>query len=117
MSFIDEFKKFAIKGNAIDLAVGVVIGASFNKIVTALVEDIIMPPVSILTGNIQLEDKAFVLKGATETTEAIVFKYGHFIDVVVEFLIIAFSVFIMVKWMNRLRDEQDEKEASEGQGA
>lgn len=110
-----EFKEFAIKGNMIDLAVGVVIGAAFGSIVKSLVDDVIMPPLGLITGNVDFQNLFVVLKhGAKnpgpyetlkEATEAgaVLIKYGTFANTIVSFLIIAFSVFMLVKQINRLQ--------------
>jgi large conductance mechanosensitive channel len=110
VKIIDEFKEFAVRGNAIDLAVGIIIGAGFSKIVTSLVEDVILPPISLLTGDINFADKELVLRAATETTDAVTFGYGTFISTIVEFAIIAFAVFMIVRYINSLKRE-DPKEA------
>ena len=92
---LKEFKEFAMRGNIMDLAVGVVIGGAFQKIVTSLVEDIIMPAISIFTGNIDFTDMVYTYQGAT-------IKYGNFITAIVNFLIIAFTIFIVIKYSNSL---------------
>lgn len=97
---LKEFKEFALKGNIMDLAIGVVIGGAFQKIVTSLVEDIIMPCISILTGKVDFSDMLFTVGNAS-------IKYGNFITTIVNFLIIAFSIFIVVKYLNKLRDLKD----------
>ncbi len=96
MSLVSEFKEFAVKGNAMDLAVGVVIGAAFGKIVSSLVEDIIMPLVGILLGG-------FDFKGLSLTVGSAVVKYGNFIQNVLDFVIVAFAIFMVVKAINRMR--------------
>lgn len=103
MRIIDEFKEFAIRGNAIDLAVGIVIGAGFSKIVTSLVEDVIMPPLELFTGNTDFSDKEILLQAATETSEAVTINYGVFFNTITEFVIIAFAIFIVIRYMNRLQ--------------
>lgn len=122
MGFLQDFKAFALKGNVIDLAVGVIIGGAFGKIVTALVDDIIMPFIGILTGEgSRFTDKFIVLKAgkngsdtyksleAAKTDGANVFAYGDFIQTIVNFLIIAFSIFLFVRLFNRLQRKQEEK--------
>jgi large conductance mechanosensitive channel len=109
MKILDEFKKFALKGNAIDLAVGVVIGAAFGTIVTSLVKDIINPPLALLLGGIDFSDKVIVLKVATESVEAITLNYGSFINSLINFVIISFAIFIVIKQMNRLNDKEEKK--------
>jgi large conductance mechanosensitive channel len=109
MSFIDEFKKFALRGNVVDLAVGVVIGAAFGKIVTSLVDNIIMPPLGWLIGGIDFSQWKWVLKPgdpATKTAEVAV-QYGVFINVLIQFVIIAFAIFLVVKAINRLTRRQE----------
>ncbi|MEY2640894.1 MAG: Large-conductance mechanosensitive channel, large conductance mechanosensitive channel [Candidatus Parcubacteria bacterium] len=108
MKIIDEFKTFAIKGNAVDLAVGVVIGAAFGNIVTSFVEDIITPLLGLITGGIDFSDKALILKRALDGTAAVTLNYGAFITVVINFLIVAWAIFLVVKAINKLK-EQGEK--------
>ena len=113
MAFLQEFKAFALKGNVMDMAVGVIIGGAFGKIVTSLVNDILMPPIGVLVGNTDFSDLSVVIrKGveATETTPAIAevtWKYGAFIQQCVDFAILAFCVFLMVKIMNRLMTKKE----------
>ena len=102
MGLASEFKEFAMKGNVIDLAVGVVIGAAFGKIVTSVVNDIIMPPIGLAIGNVDFKDLAYQI-GTNPAGEPVLFKYGLFIQNVFEFLIIAFALFIMIKGINRLK--------------
>ena len=110
---LNEFKEFAMKGNVIDLAVGVVIGAAFGKIVTALVDSIIMPVVGMLIGGVNFSDLAITLKEATEEAEAVTIGYGAFLNTILEFLIIAFAIFLVIKQINRLKREEpaDDKPA------
>jgi large conductance mechanosensitive channel len=103
MGMIQEFKEFATKGNAIDLAVGIIIGAAFGSIVNSLVNDIIMPPIGLILGGVDFKELMIVLKPATETTAIVAIKYGAFINNVINFLIVAFSIFLLVKGMNTLR--------------
>lgn len=119
MGFIQEFKAFALKGNVMDMAVGVIIGGAFGKIVTSLVNDIIMPPIGVMMGGTNFADLGVVIKKgveATETTPAVaevVWKYGAFIQQVVDFVILALCVFLMVKGMNRLMTlKKKEEEAA-----
>jgi len=102
MSLASEFKEFAMKGNVIDLAVGVVIGAAFGKIVAALVADLIMPPIGLAIGGINFSDLA-VRIGTDPTGKPVLFKYGDFFQTVLEFLIIAFVIFLLLKGINRLK--------------
>jgi large conductance mechanosensitive channel len=110
---LNEFKEFAIKGNVLDLAVGVIIGAAFGKIVTSLVDDIIMPPISLVTGKVDFASKFLDLSGtnpasldAAKKAGAATLNYGNFINNVVQFLIIAFVVFMIVKGVNRFRRQE-----------
>ncbi len=116
MSFMQEFKHFAIKGNAMDMAVGIIIGAAFNKIVTSIVQDIIMPPFGMIIGNVDFKNLQVVLKDATvdsagHAVPAVAIRYGAFINTIIEFLIIAFSVFVLVKFMNRLIRQREKAAA------
>lgn len=97
MSFIQDFKAFALKGNVIDMAVGVIIGGAFGKIVTSVVNNIIMPPIGVLTGGVDFTDLKLVIKEAEGEAAAVTLNYGQFIQDVVDFLIIAFCIFLMVK--------------------
>jgi large conductance mechanosensitive channel len=112
MSFIQEFKEFAIKGNAIDMAVGLIIGAAFNKIVNSIVTDLVMPPLGLLIGGVDFKNLEMVLKGAAtgpagEAIPAVSIRYGVFLNTLVEFAIIAFSVFVVIKVMNRLIQKRE----------
>ena len=117
--FMEEFKSFAMRGNVIDLAVGVVIGGAFGKITTSVVNDIIMPAVSILTGGINFSEWKLVLKEAdldeagAEVAAAISINYGNLISVILDFVIIAFAVFCMVKAINKLHKKPEEAPAEE----
>ncbi|MBQ5623275.1 MAG: large-conductance mechanosensitive channel protein MscL [Alistipes sp.] len=108
MGFLKEFKEFAVKGNVMDMAVGVIIGGAFGKIVTSVVNDIIMPPVGLLIGGVDFTDMKLTLKQAVldaagaVVTPAVTWNYGAFVQQVVDFTILAFCVFLMVKLMNRL---------------
>jgi large conductance mechanosensitive channel len=106
MPIIKEFKEFAVKGNAIDMAVGIVIGASFGTIVTSMVNDIIMPPIGLLLGGVDFKNLKVILKSATLDAPAVTLNYGQFINTVINFLIIAFSIFIVVKGLNTLKRGQ-----------
>jgi len=117
MSIISEFKEFALRGNVIDLAVGVVIGGAFGKIVTSLVNDLIMPSVSVLISSADFKSLSAVLRPATigadgkETMPAILLNYGAFIQTIVDFTIIAFVIFLAIKAINRIRRQQPEAPA------
>lgn len=107
---LDEFKNFIAKGNAVDLAVGVVIGTAFGKIVSSLVDDIINPIIGLLTGGIDFSDKVIVLKRATETQAALTLNYGLFITVLINFVIVAWAIFVVVKGINKLRNSLEKKD-------
>ena len=102
MSLTSEFKEFAVKGNAIDLAVGVVIGAAFGRIISSLVADIIMPPLGLAVGRINFSDLAMRI-GTDPTGKAVLFKYGAFIQTIFDFLIVALALFVLLKGINRLK--------------
>lgn len=105
---LKEFKEFAMKGNVVDLAVGVIIGGAFNKIVSSLVNDIVMPVIGILTGGVNFTSLSTTLKSAEGKKAAITLNYGQFIQNIVDFLIIAFSIFMVVKTLNKFRREKIE---------
>ncbi|WP_127471417.1 large-conductance mechanosensitive channel protein MscL [Thiomicrorhabdus aquaedulcis] len=105
MSLIKEFKEFAVKGNVIDLAVAVIIGVAFGKIVSSLVADVVMPPIGVLMGGVDFSDLSIVIKEAVGEAPAVVIAYGAFIQTVVDFMIIAFVIFMAVKGINRLKKE------------
>lgn len=107
MAIIKEFKEFAMRGNVVDLAVGVIIGAAFGKIVTSLVADIIMPPIGMVTGGIDFKDLKYVLKPAVGKTPATAINYGLFINNVIDFLIVAFCIFLIVKGINTLKKKEE----------
>jgi large conductance mechanosensitive channel len=113
MGIVSEFKAFAMRGNVVDLAVGVVIGAAFGKIVSALVDGIIMPPIGLAVGGVNFRDLAITLQDAVigpdgkEVAAAVLFKYGAFLQSVIDFLIIAFAIFMVVKVMNALKKKED----------
>ena len=114
MSFISEFKEFAMRGNVIDMAVGVVIGGAFGKIVSSLVGDIIMPVVGAITGGVNFTDLKLTLKEAAEGAPAVTINYGSFIQTMVDFLIIAFCIFCVIKALNTLKNKlpKEEEEAA-----
>jgi large conductance mechanosensitive channel len=114
MSILKEFKEFAVKGNMMDMAIGIIIGASFNKVIDVLVKKVLMPPLSLMSGSINLQDKRFVLQEAlfddsgAVLTDEIAVGYGALMEALIDFLIIGFTVFIVVKGMNRLRKRADD---------
>ena len=110
---IQEFKNFAVKGNMIDMAVGIIIGTAFNNVVNTLVSKVVMPPLSMLTGNQNLIEKKIVLREAAENAKEIAIGYGEFLEVLIDFVIIALTVFIVIKAMNRLRTKAEDPESKE----
>lgn len=106
MSILKEFKEFAVKGDAVDMAVGIVIGASFSKIVTSLVSDVIMPPIGLVLGGVDFKNLKVVLKAATDSAPAVTLNYGQFINTAIDFLIVAFCIFLVVKGINTLKKKQ-----------
>ncbi|SDD93604.1 large conductance mechanosensitive channel [Mucilaginibacter pineti] len=113
MAIVKEFKEFAMRGNVVDLAVGVIIGAAFGKIVTSLVADIIMPPIGMVTGGIDFKDLKYVLKPAVGKVPETSINYGLFINNVIDFLIVAFCIFLIVKGINTLKKKEEEAPAAE----
>jgi large conductance mechanosensitive channel len=109
MSFIKEFKEFAMRGNVVDMAVGIIIGAAFGKIVSAMVDGVLMPPLGILIGGVDFSKLSIVLKAAHEGSEAVTLKYGMFIQSVVDFIIIAFAIFLAIKALNTLKRSEEQK--------
>lgn len=116
MGMMSEFKEFAMRGNVVDLAVGVVIGAAFGKIVTALVDNVIMPPIGLLIGGVDFADLAITLKEASvnaagEAVPAVQIAYGEFINAIIQFIIVAFAIFLVVKAINRMHKAPEEAPA------
>ncbi|KPK57600.1 MAG: large-conductance mechanosensitive channel protein MscL [Gammaproteobacteria bacterium] len=112
MGMMQEFKKFAMRGNVVDMAVGIIIGGAFGKIVASFVNDVIMPPIGMLIGGVNFSDLAITLKEAVGETPAVMIKYGAFIQTLLDFTIIAFAIFIAVKAMNNLKKKEEEKPAA-----
>jgi large conductance mechanosensitive channel len=117
MGMLKEFKEFAVKGNVVDLAIGIIIGGAFGKIVTSFVNDIIMPPIGVLIGGTDFSDLSFTLKDAFvndagETVAAVTLNYGSFINTLIDFIIVAFAIFMMIKGLNRLKKKQEEAPAA-----
>ncbi|MDP3816398.1 large-conductance mechanosensitive channel protein MscL [Pseudomonas sp.] len=106
MSIISEFKAFAVKGNVVDMAVGIIIGAAFGKIVSSFVGDVVMPPLGMLIGGVDFSDLAIVLKAAEGDAAAVSLAYGKFIQSVIDFLIVAFAIFMGIKLLNKLKREE-----------
>jgi large conductance mechanosensitive channel len=109
MSIVSEFKEFAIKGNAIDMAVGIIVGAAFSKIVNSLVNDIIMPPIGLLIGGTDFANLKLVLKAAVADKPEVSLNYGLFINNLINFLIVAFCIFLVVKSINHLKQSMPAK--------
>ncbi|MEJ2761046.1 MAG: large-conductance mechanosensitive channel protein MscL [Gammaproteobacteria bacterium] len=112
MSMMSEFKEFAVKGNAVDMAVGIIIGAAFGKIVSSLVGDVVMPPIGVLVGGVNFSSLAFTIKEAVGDSPAVVIAYGKFVQTVIDFIIITFAIFIAVKGINRLKRKEEEAPAA-----
>jgi len=108
MSMIQEFKQFAIKGNVVDMAVGVIIGAAFGKIVSSLVTDVVMPPIGVLIGGVDFSKLSVTLQAATATAPAVVISYGKFIQTIVDFTIIAAVIFMVIKAINSMKRHAEE---------
>jgi len=107
MGMLKEFKKFAMRGNVMDMAVGIIIGAAFGKIVSSLVNDVIMPPIGLLLGNVDFSQLAITLKEKTAASEAVTLNYGVFINTILDFVIVAFAIFIMIKQINRFKRKEE----------
>ncbi len=112
MGMVSEFKQFAMKGNVVDMAVGIIIGAAFGKIVSSFVGDVIMPPLGLLIGGVDFTDLAVTLKAATGDVAAVTLNYGKFIQTVFDFVIVAFAIFIAIKAMNKLKRKEEEQPAA-----
>ncbi len=108
MSMIQEFKKFAMRGNVVDMAVGIIVGGAFGKIVSSFVADVIMPPIGILIGGVNFSNLAVTIKQAAGGAAAVTLNYGKFIQSVVDFLIIAFAIFMAIKAMNAMKKKEEE---------
>lgn len=106
MSIVKEFKDFAVKGNVADMAVGIIIGAAFGKIVTSAVGDVIMPPIGLLIGGVDFSDLAFTLKAAEPGSAAVVISYGKFLQTILDFAIVAFSIFMVIKVLNKIKAKE-----------
>lgn len=112
MGMMSEFKKFAVKGNVMDMAVGIIIGAAFGKIVSAFVNGVMMPPISLLLGGVDISDRVVTLREASDGVEALVWQWGAFLQSTIDFIIVAFAVFMMVKAMNNLQKKEEEAPAA-----
>jgi large conductance mechanosensitive channel len=107
MSVLGEFKSFAIKGNVVDMAVGIIIGAAFSKIVSSFVADLVMPPLGLLIGGVDFTDLVIVLKAAQGDVAAVTLSYGKFLQTLFDFTIIAFAIFMAIRMLNRLKREEE----------
>jgi large conductance mechanosensitive channel len=106
MSMIKEFKEFAMKGNVLDMAVGIIIGASFGKIISSLVSDVIMPPIGLLLGKVDFSNLSLTLMAKTAESAAVTIKYGVFINTIIDFTIVAFAIFLLIKQVNRFKPKE-----------
>lgn len=111
MGMMSEFKDFAMRGNVVDMAVGIVIGGAFGKIVSSFVADVLMPPLGLLLGGIDFANFAVTLKEASGDAEAVLLKYGAFVQTVIDFIIIAFAIFMVIKAMNSMKKKEEEAPA------
>ena len=107
MSMLKEFKTFAMKGNVLDMAIGIIIGGAFGKIVSSMVADVIMPPLGLLIGGVSFTDLSLTLKEAAGDAPAVVLKYGQFLQYVFDFIIVAFAIFMLVKAVNRFKAKEE----------
>ena len=107
MSMMSEFRDFAMRGNVVDMAVGIVIGGAFGKIVSSFVNDVLMPPIDLLVGGVDFADLAITLQEASGDVAAVTVNYGSFIQTVIDFVIIAFAIFMVVKAMNNLKKKEE----------
>jgi large conductance mechanosensitive channel len=108
MGMMSEFNDFAMRGNVVDMAVGIIIGAAFGKIVSSFVSDVIMPPIGVLIGGVDFTNLAVTIQEASEGVEAVTIKYGAFLQTVFDFVIIAFAIFMAIKVMNSLKKQEEE---------
>lgn len=106
MSMLTEFKEFAVKGNVIDMAVGIIIGAAFGKIVSSFVGDVIMPPIGVVLGGVDFSNLSIVIQEAVDKKPAVLISYGKFLQTIIDFAIIAFAIFMAVKAMNTLKKKE-----------
>lgn len=111
MSFFGEFKTFINRGNVMDMAIGIIIGAAFGKIVTEFVNKVLMPPIGLLLGGLDFSSYAITLKEATAESPAVLLSYGAFINAVIDFIIVAFAIFLVIKALNKFKKKQEEAPA------
>lgn len=112
MGMMSEFKSFAMRGNVVDMAVGIVIGGAFGKIVSSFVSDVLMPPIGMMMGGVNFSDLSIVLQEAAGDVAAVTINYGSFIQTVLDFVIIAFAIFMVVKAMNNMKKKEEEAPAA-----
>lgn len=112
-SFIQEFKNFAVKGNMIDMAVGIIIGTAFNSVVNTLVKKVVMPPLSLLTDDVNLAERKYVLREASEGVQEVAIGYGELVEVLIDFLIIALTIFVVIKFINRFKKKAEDPKNKE----
>lgn len=112
MSMISEFKDFTIKGNVVDMAVGIIVGVAFGKIVSSFVTDVVMPPIGVLLGGVDFSSLAITVQAATADAAAVTMNYGKFIQTIVDFTIIAFVIFLAVKFINNLKKKEEAQPSS-----
>jgi len=108
-----EFKNFAVKGNMIDMAIGIIIGTAFNDVVNTLVKKMVMPPLSLLTDGVNLSNKKWILRSASEGIEEVALGYGEFLEVMIDFTIVAFTIFLVLKVVNRFKDKAEDPDNKE----
>ncbi len=111
MGMMSEFKEFAMRGNVVDMAIGIVIGGAFGKIVTSFVNDVLMPPLGLAIGGVDFKDLSIVLQEAQGEVAAVTLNYGSFVQTIVDFIIIAFAIFMVIKGMNSLKRKEEEPAA------
>ncbi|WP_299148496.1 large-conductance mechanosensitive channel protein MscL [uncultured Dokdonia sp.] len=112
-SFIQEFKDFAVKGNMVDMAVGIIIGTAFNNVVNTIVKKVVMPPLSLLTDGINLRERRYILRDAENEADVVAISYGELIEVGIDFVIIALTIFIVIKGINRFKDKSEDPKNTE----
>ena len=112
-SFIQEFKDFAIKGNMIDMAVGIIIGTAFNNVVNTLVKKVVMPPLSLLTDDVNMSERKYILREATEVASEVAIGYGALVEVLIDFLVIALTIFVVIKFINRFKKKSEDPKDKE----
>ncbi|MBX2827399.1 MAG: large-conductance mechanosensitive channel protein MscL [Flavobacteriaceae bacterium] len=112
-NFFQEFKKFAVKGNMIDMAIGIIIGTAFNNVINVIVKKVALPPLTLLTDGVNFRNKKYVLREASEGVEEVAIAYGELIEVLIDFVIIAFTIFVVIKVMNRFKSKAEDPKNQE----